>query len=71
MAKVTRQDIIAAEKAAWEEVVKRLDFLVNVSSTHTSDKALVEDAAGKVSEAIGNFNPLHSQRTLMEFEVKE
>lgn len=66
--KNSRIEIVAAERAAWDEVVKRLDFLINASATHT-DKVLIDDAAAKVAEAISNFNPLHGQRARIEFEA--
>lgn len=67
--KIARADLIDAERTAWSEVDKRIDFLVNASGTHT-DKILIDEAAKKVSEAISNYMPLYKHRAQVEFETK-
>jgi len=66
MADEITPDVIAREKALWNDVVKRLDFLTEMAIAKT-DKVMVKDAGNKLVSAMTKHRSLFKQRMLLEF----
>lgn len=62
---ITKTELIEREKAAWKDVVRRLDFMTELVSANT-DNVLIKDASAKVMDAIVKHKPLLKQRVQIE-----
>jgi hypothetical protein len=62
------KSLVDKEKTAWKEVLKRLDFMVELVCAQT-DKTLIKDASNKFNDVLGKLKPLFRQR--LQAELKE
>jgi hypothetical protein len=67
MTDMEQKTLIDKEKAAWKEVLKRLDFMTELVCAQT-DKTLVRDSSNKFNEVLGKLKPLFRQRLQTELK---
>lgn len=65
MAEITKAELIEYERAAWREVMKRIDFMTELSCAK-AEKVLTKDASVKLADALNKFRPLFKQRLAVE-----
>lgn len=63
---ISKDEFLEREKAAWNDVVKRLDFLVEIVCAKT-ERTIIRDASTKLMAALSKHKPLMAQRMQVEF----
>ena len=63
---IGKTELFERERNAWREVSKRLDFLTELASAK-ADKAIMRDAAAKLTVALNKYKAPLNQRLLVEF----
>ena len=66
---ISKAEFIERERAAWQDVVKRLDFMAELVTAKT-EKTLIKDASVKLFEALNEHKPLFKQRLQIELGMK-
>jgi len=66
MIEITKAQLIDRERAAWGDLIKRMEFLTELLCAKT-DKILVRDASMKLDETLSKHKTLIKQRALVEF----
>jgi hypothetical protein len=63
---ISKTELFERERNAWRDVSKRLDFLTELASAK-ADKAIMRDAAAKLSIALNKYKAPLTQRLQVEF----
>ena len=69
--KITKSEIVEKEKSAWGDIVKRMDYMVELVCAR-ADKGLIKDSSNAMGECVTKYMPIYRQRLLLELgDVKE
>ena len=62
---ISKYDFVERERSAWNDVSKRMDFLLELVSAK-ADKTIIKDANSKMITSIAKHRLLLTQRTQIE-----
>ena len=62
---ISKDDFVERERSAWNDVSKRMDFLLELVSAK-ADKTIIKDANSKMITSIAKHRLLLTQRTQIE-----
>ena len=63
---ISQNDFVAKERIAWQDVVKQLDFMLELIASK-ADKTIIKDANSKLITAILKHRIIFTQRLQIEF----